>query len=595
MYKLPYLWFGVASSLAGVCNSSPVGEDCTTDAQVVVELQPWKFICSGVTSSSTKTRTYTVPPCPEPTGPPGKPGQPTTVTVTVGCPEGESCNPRTIPPGPNCSGTCTATVVTTSSVPPGIPTTTTVTTGCPVDDRDCRPTTIPPPPGCTDCTATVITTPPATSAPPNTAPPTTRTITTGCPADQTSTCVPTTIPPPPGCTDCTATVITTPPPVSSIPSSTVPPTTRTITTGCPEDATSSCVPTTLPPSPGCTDCTATVITTPPATSAPPTSEPPGTTTTVTTVCLADDPDCRATTIPPPSTCTGTSTCTATVITISTSEPAPTPTESSTTSSEPSSTSSEPTSTSSEPPSPTFSCDAGGYLIQRRSLYRLNLESGANPLVSSNVGPSRGTNAIGYNVLDNYIWGVSQLANNWQLIRIDSEGGWKVYDTYIDTEAGWQAGDVGPDGHLYLWSANGAWREIDVNPDSATYRQELDRGVARLPEAGSIADWVYVEGGGRYLYSVQGLGGTSSTLVRWSMDTHQWETVRRFGNVSGSQQWGALYAVGNRFYGSENNNGEIWSFPVNGAGAAPELITYGPVSGANDGARCALAPAPSAGR
>lgn len=181
-----------------------------------------------------------------------------------------------------------------------------------------------------------------------------------------------------------------------------------------------------------------------------------------------------------------------------------------------------------------------------------------------------------------------------MIRIDSDGGWKVYDTYIDTEAGWQNGDVGPDGHLYLWSANGAWREIDVNPDSDTYLQEVGRGVSPLNGPGSVADWVYVEGGGRYLYSVQGYQGTSSTLVRWSMDTHQWERVRGFGDVAGLQQWGALYAVGDRFYGSENNSGEIWSFPINSAGAAPAFVTDGPISGANDGARCALAPAPSAG-
>jgi hypothetical protein len=38
------------------------------------------------------------------------------------------------------------------------------------------------------------------------------------------------------------------------------------------------------------------------------------------------------------------------------------------------------------PPPAFSCDEGGYLIQVRTLYRLNLVTGINSLVAQNVGP-----------------------------------------------------------------------------------------------------------------------------------------------------------------------------------------------------------------
>ncbi|KAH7222427.1 hypothetical protein BKA60DRAFT_539499 [Fusarium oxysporum] len=92
------------------------------------------------------------------------------------------------------------------------------------------------------------------------------------------------------------------------------------------------------------------------------------------------------------------------------------------------------------PPPAFSCDEGGYLIQVRTLYRLNLVTGVNSLVAQNVGPGApsgttngGTiNPIGYNVLDNLIYGIVQVANSKsQVIRIGSTGSYTLMNTFID--------------------------------------------------------------------------------------------------------------------------------------------------------------------
>ncbi|CAK7215039.1 hypothetical protein SCUCBS95973_002340 [Sporothrix curviconia] len=240
--------------------------------------------------------------------------------------------------------------------------------------------------------------------------------------------------------------------------------------------------------------------------------------------------------------------------------------------------------------PAFSCDAGGYLIQLNTLYRLDLETGVMTTVNEAVGDEDGINAIGYNVLDNYIWGVQELpSDEWQLIRIDSDGNGLAFDLVVPAADGYQAGDVDLDGQLWLWSADNSWLQIDLDPTSATYLQLVDSGTSTLAVTGIVSDWVALADDTEYLYSVQEISTTNSSLVRWSKTTHDWSVVSILGNVDGRQVWGALYPVGDHFYGSENNVGDIYSFYTNGS--TPTFVTEGPTSGSNDGARCALAPAP----
>ncbi|KAL2206900.1 hypothetical protein CC79DRAFT_1398765 [Sarocladium strictum] len=97
--------------------------------------------------------------------------------------------------------------------------------------------------------------------------------TTTTTATCTDACAPATIPPPPGCTLCTETVIRPPP--------TLPPGTSsiTITSTC----TDACTPTTIPPPPGCTLCTETVVR-PPPTPTPGTPPPADNTITILETC-----------------------------------------------------------------------------------------------------------------------------------------------------------------------------------------------------------------------------------------------------------------------------------------------------------------------
>ncbi|UQC88385.1 fungal specific transcription factor [Colletotrichum lupini] len=255
---------------------------------------------------------------------------------------------------------------------------------------------------------------------------------------------------------------------------------------------------------------------------------------------------------------------------------------------PSSTSSSSTSTTIAP-GPTYSCDAGGYLIQSTTLYRLNLTTGVQTTVSTNVGPGGQINAIGYNPLDNYIYGITTVNNVNRIIRIASNGQAVLIGPDLPTGY-YNVGEIDTLGRYYISVSGGAWAQIDMNPNSATFTQIIATGTSTI--ANGVSDWVYVPGGGDYLYSITGVDANGRfSLARWSRTTHDWSIVRTYTRINGNEVFGALYASsGNTFYGSENNSGNIYNFNVNSG--QPTLVSDGPVSGVNDGARCVYTADPS---
>lgn len=198
------------------------------------------------------------------------------------------------------------------------------------------------------------------------------------------------------------------------------------------------------------------------------------------------------------------------------------------------------------------------------------------------------NAIGYNVLDDYLYGIANPSR--QLVRISSGGASSVVATFDATQmadATANVGDVDGDGHFWFGSAGSSWHEVDIAPGSPTYGSVLARGTADLPPGLSVADWVYIPAAGAYLWTVAlaTIDGGRSTLLRFSLDTKEWEVVARYG-VLAPGMFGALYGINNgTLYASNNQNGEIWAFDVLDSGIAPYLASSGPASGSNDGARC----------
>ncbi|KAK3689732.1 hypothetical protein B0T22DRAFT_514406 [Podospora appendiculata] len=228
----------------------------------------------------------------------------------------------------------------------------------------------------------------------------------------------------------------------------------------------------------------------------------------------------------------------------------------------------------------FTCNSAGYLVLSTTLYTVDLSSGSYTAVTNTLTDQ--TNAIGYNVRDNFLYG-----------RQGPTGG--PYNLrpvlHLASAGDPNTGDIDFRGYYWLSSSGGAWWKIDLrHPGDDTYGTVVDSGTAD-PLGYTIADWVYIPSAGRYLYAVGTKGGVqnTSTLLRFHLRgtaAYTWTVVRDFqvdGLLSGT--WGAQYGANTGYvYASDNESGEIWRFAVHGSGADAVKEADGPTSGLNDGAR-----------
>ncbi|KAJ4391092.1 hypothetical protein N0V93_004707 [Gnomoniopsis smithogilvyi] len=261
----------------------------------------------------------------------------------------------------------------------------------------------------------------------------------------------------------------------------------------------------------------------------------------------------------------------------------------------------------------LNCSTLGFLAQGTNFYEVDLDQGVPLVLNILTYYLDDIDAIGYNVYDNFVYGLAQTgigAGN--LIRIGQSG---VSQSIISgltpsilsgafTIFG--AGDVDANGQYWacttLTGTNAQYFfSIDLVPGSATYGQVIHSGRATLPYP--IFDWVYIPGGGQYLYSLGQVPPTlqyilgSTVLLRFSTTTFTWTTVKTytFGitTLIGTNTWGALYtsSTGN-LYALEATSGSTYQFPVLTTSTTATLFSqFLPQTLLIDGARCADSPDP----
>ncbi|WP_295838238.1 hypothetical protein [uncultured Microbacterium sp.] len=264
----------------------------------------------------------------------------------------------------------------------------------------------------------------------------------------------------------------------------------------------------------------------------------------------------------------------------------------------------PTAAQAAPPTgPAWSCSTDGYLFQSSrgntpTIQSVNIVTGE----AQEAGTTEyAVNAVGYNTLDNYMYGISGTLGN-SVVAIAADG------TITDLgnpgiDRGWsiQTGDFDSTGHLWV-TAGGAnpnntqpYYEIDLSdPSSSTYGKILKSGTTRKPAADSRvpSDMTYVNGYFYGLTAQAGTGGGAGHLYR--MDTNGvWKDL---GAVAATRNestgiYGASYADSEGLlYFSNNSSGAIYR--VNPKTFEGLKIADGPASAGNDGARCADAPIPT---
>jgi hypothetical protein len=205
-------------------------------------------------------------------------------------------------------------------------------------------------------------------------------------------------------------------------------------------------------------------------------------------------------------------------------------------------------------------------------------------VKSGLGDNSGINAIGYNVLDNFIYGTQGSTST--IIRIAADGTSSTVAGADSPPPASNVGDIDGNGMYWVSASGGKWSQIDLFPGSATYGKTVSKGTA-TPLGLQIADWVYIPIAGEYLYSV-GLNSTSSgvSMIRFSMASKAWEKVANYPTLKSVSTLGAQYGMNNgTLWASDNKSGDIWQFPIDGS--SPFKVSKGPSSASNDGARCVL--------
>lgn len=224
---------------------------------------------------------------------------------------------------------------------------------------------------------------------------------------------------------------------------------------------------------------------------------------------------------------------------------------------------------------------------------LDLGTGESKKIGE-VGSGGEVQGIGYNHLDNYIYGCERTttastptpAPICRVIRIGADAGWSYMNLTVPT-GNISTGDVDQSGHLWLASGQGGvsdrgWYEIDLTASPPVL---VRSGTLDLDVQDSLTDWAYIPGGGNYLY---GVAGTTGTLKRFNLNNQSLETVKSF--PASENGYGAAFAGSDGvLYFMENNTGNIFKIPI--APTLGEMTTFakGPSAVGIDGARCIDSP------
>lgn len=235
-------------------------------------------------------------------------------------------------------------------------------------------------------------------------------------------------------------------------------------------------------------------------------------------------------------------------------------------------------------SPFNQCPTEAFLIQDTvaRIYGVNLATGYYEELSSAMGTNSKINAIGFNFHDDYLYGYGYEERTVVKIGADFIARPLIVSGLPDTS--FYVGDVALNRNSYYiyrgGSAYGLYR-IDLNQDSSNYLNTV-RIVNGSQLNLSIFDFAFHPNNGQ-LYSVDRNGNL------WQINPETGEAIN-LANVGQSGTFGAVYFdVSGYFYISRNSDGHIFRIDIGAPSPTAEFFAFGPSSGNNDGARCAVAP------
>ncbi|KAK6538132.1 hypothetical protein TWF694_011014 [Orbilia ellipsospora] len=196
--------------------------------------------------------------------------------------------------------------------------------------------------------------------------------------------------------------------------------------------------------------------------------------------------------------------------------------------------------------PRFSCSQSAYSIGFGKLWSVDLANAKITSLISNVDNQSGLNAIGYNVLDDYLYALE--SSTGVLLRLHGDGSIAKVTT-LPTYAQGNGGDIDGNGQHWIASTGASWAQVDLNPSSTTYAQVVAHGTTTSLGSYNIGDWVYIPSAGSFLWSVviSTVTGQPPALAKFSMITHTWTFATHWSSFTFAG-CPSIFA---------DNNGTIW--------------------------------------
>ncbi|NFV12500.1 DUF11 domain-containing protein [Clostridium sporogenes] len=252
----------------------------------------------------------------------------------------------------------------------------------------------------------------------------------------------------------------------------------------------------------------------------------------------------------------------------------------------------------------FNCSYFGYQTFSNpdqpgfSLVRVNLVTGQITMINPDLGVR--INAIGYNILDNMIYGMEGTTTN--LLRVAEDGSILNLGPIPNLPVPpitYNVGTIDDQGHMFIFQqTEGRYYVIDVNQNSPTFGQLLDPTAGYIVDTApfgtslvypptntlNITDWSYSPIDGQ-LYAVQFSDSGPSTVVRINPTTGVVTQLTTTGIPGGSQYGASFMDSEGNFYAINNDTGRIYRITISGNNATGQLFSQSTPSTANDGAAC----------
>lgn len=233
-----------------------------------------------------------------------------------------------------------------------------------------------------------------------------------------------------------------------------------------------------------------------------------------------------------------------------------------------------------------------FVGQPTNWYNINIVTG-QPASQGPLTPEHDVNAIGYNILDDYIYGYDQTTDN--IVRVDNDGLLMQLPRPAGLPAAnYNTGTFDLKGFFYIFVNNTSrFYTIDLRPDSSTFMKLVDpaAGYAEqtanfgtaLSATTNISDWVYNPADGN-LYGILRNG----VLVRIAPATGQVTSLATtapdpdasFGALA-IDSTGTIYAIA-------NDDGTIYKYTFSGNTAAGRAFSKTYFASFNDGTMCPTA-------